>query len=135
MDSFNRTHTSKSVIATDRLHRLLSNVRRDVLTRFCADALDILEQHDAQTGSDLMRTLEVFAAYGEASQTARVLRTHRNTVLNRVQRIQELVGVDIRDPEQRLSLHVALRARDLLPGQLLPGQVTQATQDRERSAG
>jgi DNA-binding PucR family transcriptional regulator len=95
---------------------LLAGVRQDELERFCAEALDALEQHDAHTGGALVRTLEVFAACGATSQTARVLRTHRNTVLHRVQRIQELVGADIRDPEQRLALHVALRARDLLQG-------------------
>lgn len=97
-----------------RLRRLLSGVSTVELERFCAEALHALEQHDAETGGALVRTLEVFAACGEMSQTARVLQTHRNTVLYRVQRIQELVGADIRDPEQRLALHVALRARDVL---------------------
>ncbi len=115
------------------LRRLLAGVSHDELERFCVEALDALEQHDADTGSALVRTLEVFAACGETSQTARVLRTHRNTVLYRVQRIQELVGADIRDPEQRLALHVALRARDVLQG-TGPG-VGQLAQDPPRSSG
>jgi PucR family transcriptional regulator, purine catabolism regulatory protein len=108
------TAARRSAESAGHLRRLLAEVDPNTLARFCADALDTLEQHDAETGGALVRTLEVFAACGETSKTARALCTHRNTVLYRVQRIQELVGADIRDPEQRLAFHVALRAREVL---------------------
>nr|WP_275889389.1 helix-turn-helix domain-containing protein [Nakamurella flavida] len=42
--------------------------------------------------------------------TAQALGVHRNTVTGRVQRIQEILGVDMHDPGVRLALHLACRA-------------------------
>lgn len=42
--------------------------------------------------------------------TAEALGVHRNTVTSRVQRIQEILGVDMHDPGVRLALHLACRA-------------------------
>ncbi|MGH3705720.1 MAG: helix-turn-helix domain-containing protein [Agromyces sp.] len=42
--------------------------------------------------------------------TAAALGLHRNTVSTRIQRAQELLGVDMTDPEARLALHLACRA-------------------------
>lgn len=42
--------------------------------------------------------------------TAEALGVHRNTVTGRVQRIQEILGVDMHDPGVRLALHLACRA-------------------------
>lgn len=41
--------------------------------------------------------------------TAQRLGLHRNTVATRIQRIQTLLGADLRDPETRLALHLATR--------------------------
>jgi DNA-binding PucR family transcriptional regulator len=35
---------------------------------------------------------------------------HRNTVADRIDRVQRLLGVDLGDPETRLALHLATRA-------------------------
>jgi DNA-binding PucR family transcriptional regulator len=40
---------------------------------------------------------------------ASALGVHRNTVTYRVRRIEELAGWDLRDPELRLALAVAVR--------------------------
>lgn len=40
---------------------------------------------------------------------ARELFTHYNTVLYRLDRIREVAGVDLDDPEQRLNLQIALK--------------------------
>ena len=42
--------------------------------------------------------------------TAEALGVHRNTVTGRIQRIQEILGVDMHDPGVRLALHLACRA-------------------------
>lgn len=42
--------------------------------------------------------------------TAEALGVHRNTVTGRIQRIQEMLGVDMHDPGVRLALHLACRA-------------------------
>jgi len=45
--------------------------------------------------------------------TAAVLGVHRNTVAQRVARIERLLGVSLSDPEQRLALQLACRAVQL----------------------
>jgi len=40
-----------------------------------------------------------------------VLGVHRNTVSDRIARVERLLGVDLSDPETRLALHLATRAR------------------------
>ncbi len=58
----------------------------------------------------LLRTLEAFLdAAGSASLTAADLGIHRNTVTNRIGRIQAVLGADLGDPEVRLSLQLACR--------------------------
>ncbi|GAB3488188.1 PucR family transcriptional regulator [Flexivirga lutea] len=58
---------------------------------------------------------ELLAAYLDAEssvrRTAEALGLHRNTITGRVQRIQELLGVDLDDPEARLALQLACRTQ------------------------
>jgi len=61
-------------------------------------------------GHDLLVTLAAYLDHESGiAATAAALGLHRNTVSTRVQRIQELLGVDMDDPEVRLALHLACR--------------------------
>lgn len=61
-------------------------------------------------GSELLSTLSVYLDHESGiAATAAALGLHRNTVSTRIQRIQELLGVDMDDPEVRLALHLACR--------------------------
>lgn len=74
-----------------------------------------LEQHDAKTGGELLKTVDaLFLCHGNLSRTAEQLSLHRNSLLYRLQRIGEISGLDLDDPETRLSLQVALKVRQLL---------------------
>ncbi|MGH2379399.1 MAG: PucR family transcriptional regulator [Candidatus Limnocylindria bacterium] len=76
------------------------------LGAFCARALGPLadEKH-----SDLRRTLEEYIrSHGSQSSVSRSLYLHRNTVRQRLRRIEELTGADLDDPEERLMLQLAL---------------------------
>lgn len=63
---------------------------------------------------DGMHLVETLGAYLDAESgiaaTAAALEIHRNTVAQRVRRIEELLGADLRDPQTRLALHLACRA-------------------------
>ncbi|WP_449282563.1 PucR family transcriptional regulator [Leucobacter sp.] len=60
---------------------------------------------------ELLDTLAAYLDHESGIQaTAAALGLHRNTVALRVQRAQELVGVDLASPETRLALHLACRA-------------------------
>ena len=60
---------------------------------------------------DLLRTLSVYLDQESSLvATAASLNLHRNTVAVRIRRVQELLGVDLTDPETRLAMHLACRA-------------------------
>lgn len=62
-------------------------------------------------GGELLTTLSAYLDHESAvAPTAAALGLHRNTVATRIQRAQELLGVDMSDPEVRLALHLACRA-------------------------
>ncbi len=68
-----------------------------------------LEDYDRERGSDLARTLAVYFDAGEnASEAAERLFLHRNSLLYRLERIQNLTGLDLKDPEVRLALRLGL---------------------------
>jgi purine catabolism regulator len=73
-----------------------------------------LAAHDQRTEGDLVRTLEAYLDSGGAlAKAAGILTVHRNTLLYRISRIEEIADVDLRNVEQRLNLHVALKAHHL----------------------
>jgi PucR family transcriptional regulator, purine catabolism regulatory protein len=75
------------------------------------DVIEKLARHDERTNGDLVRTLEAYLAYGGAlAEAAGALTVHRNTLLYRLGRIEEIAGVDLRNVDQRINLHVALKA-------------------------
>lgn len=70
-----------------------------------------LVNYDRERGSGLVRTLTVYFETGaNASKTSDRLFLHRNSLLYRLERIQELTGLDLRDHESRLTLQLGLLA-------------------------
>ena len=69
-----------------------------------------LRDYDEQHHGDLLRTLEVYLDSGNAlAEASSALNVHRNTLLYRLRRIEELTGLDLRSPLDRLNLHVAVK--------------------------
>ncbi len=86
---------------------------KDILRTF-ADAaavhpaLHTLKQIDRQTKSELYRTLYVYLSENaNVSQTARLLHLHRNTLTYRLNKIQELTGVDLKDRKTQEHLYLS----------------------------
>src|SRR5205807_10135103 len=88
------------------------------LRAFQRDVLGPLEASDAARRSEFVRTLDAFLrAGGNHMRAARDLNVHRNTLIYRLERIQELLGgVNLEDPEARLNLQLALKIRAALGG-------------------
>ncbi|MCC7447013.1 MAG: helix-turn-helix domain-containing protein [Anaerolineae bacterium] len=64
---------------------------------------------------EFITTLETFfAEHGNLSQTASKLHVHRNTLLYRMERIEQIGNFDLENPETRLAVHLALKIRRLL---------------------
>ena len=85
------------------------------LNDFYQETLGPLLAHDARNNdSTLIETLEgFFRCNGNLSETARTMHLHRNSLLYRLDRIQEILGHSLEDSELRLSLQIALKIHHL----------------------
>jgi hypothetical protein len=94
--------------------RLLYHLRESrELRAFVSQALGGLEQRDHR--GTLKKTLRAFLESGGSQVDAsNRLGIHRNTLAYRLRRIGELVGRDVADPGTWLTLHLALRASEIL---------------------
>jgi GAF domain-containing protein len=76
------------------------------------DALDAVVRYDLDNGTDLAQTLDALLANGgSVARTSSELFIHRNTLRQRIQRIEELIG---RSPEQFEDLIIAGMAARLV---------------------
>lgn len=106
-------------VSTLELQRLLWARRDDAdLSAFVERVAGPLLEHDRQRSRALLPTLEALLDHrGHKAQTARALHLNRQALYYRLARIEELLGVDLGDPQQTLALHVALKARRILEGE------------------
>ncbi|MCE5259551.1 MAG: helix-turn-helix domain-containing protein [Chloroflexi bacterium] len=93
------------------LYRLLARLRgNDEMHRFYQETLGALADYDKRHNAELVHTLAVFFEQNaNASQAARALYIHRNTLNYRLQRICEITGLNLEDPEARLAFQIALK--------------------------
>jgi PucR family transcriptional regulator, purine catabolism regulatory protein len=98
------------------LYRLLYALQgHPELREFFDDQVRALLDYDRRTGAGLMRTLDAFfRCHGSPTEMAALLHLHRNTVLYRLRRIEEIGRLRLDDPETRLNLHLCLRVREVL---------------------
>jgi len=87
------------------------------LNDFYQETLGPLLDADHRSNGTLIETLEgFFRCNGNLSETARTLHLHRNSLLYRLGRIEEILGRSLEDPELRLSLQIALKIHRLHKG-------------------
>lgn len=85
------------------------------LAAFRQEMLGALIEYDRAQHTNLVETLAAYFAHkGNLTQTAEALFIHRNTLLYRMERIREISGLDLDNPETRLGVELALRAHRLL---------------------
>ncbi len=98
--------------------RLLLEVRDPkVLQRFVEESLGAVLAYEERHRTPLTATLEALSNQGwNQRAAARALGIHINSLAYRVQRAEGLLGVSLDDPEARVVLGVALRARGLMAG-------------------
>jgi sugar diacid utilization regulator/GAF domain-containing protein len=96
--------------------RLLLEVQSpDALRRFVDELLGTLLQYAQSRDTPLLETLEALsAARWVRRAAARNLGIHINSMSYRVERIQSLTGLQLDDPETRVAISIALRARTML---------------------
>jgi sugar diacid utilization regulator len=107
-------HFARPVTVFDDLgfYRVLSSVGDfNELERFMRSMLGSLLDYDALRSSELVKTLSRFLdCGGNYDTTTRALFIGRSTLKYRLQRIRDLSGHDLNDPDTRLNLHLATRA-------------------------
>ena len=98
------------------LYRLLANMADLSLVEvFVHDWLGSLIDYDEQRGADLVATLTSYLEYGgNYEATAQALAVHRNTLKYRLQRIREISGRELGDPDTSFNLQLATRAWHVL---------------------
>ncbi len=96
--------------------RLLLEVQSpDALRRFVEELLGPLLEYANSRDTPLLETLDALsAARWVRRAAARQLGIHINSMSYRVERIQNLTGLQLDDPETRVAISIALRARAML---------------------
>ncbi len=108
-----RLKLSNRIVDFDSLgvFRLLAELENiPAVQRFTDQVIGPLAEYDRDHRGSLIQTLDAyFAHHANISQTAESLFVHRNTLLYRLDRIQELTQHDLNQSDMRLALHLALR--------------------------
>lgn len=85
------------------------------LLAYVEEKLEPLTQYDREHGTDLVDTLAAHIRCNlEVRATGARLRIHPNTVRQRLRRIEELTGADLRHPDSVLELNTVLTIREVV---------------------
>lgn len=100
----------------------LDDVGHDLLLRRAADlasvrdryslAIETIAEYDRVKGGSLIETLSVFLDLRSRNEAARILFVHRNTLGQRLSRIESLTGLDLSDSGVWFPLQLALKIHD-----------------------
>jgi hypothetical protein len=92
------------------LSYMASKLTEELDGRFlCAPEILLLGEYDKTHGSELLPTLKVYLRNNmNAVKTAKELFIHRSTMVYRLERIEELTGIDYKDPYKILHLLISL---------------------------
>jgi sugar diacid utilization regulator len=94
---------------------LFSEAGRDQIEGFVAETLGPVQAYDAGRNAQLGRTLAAyFDTGGQTGRVAEALFIHVNTLYQRLERLDRLLGEDWRYGERSLQVHLAVRLDGLL---------------------
>ena len=112
MDVGERLQLGRQIVEFNSLgvYQLLCELENiPVVEHFSTQIIAPLATYDEEHRGSLVQTLEAyFNHHGNISRTAESLFVHRNTLLYRMDRIQELTGQDLNNANMRLALHLSL---------------------------
>ncbi|MCD8196790.1 MAG: helix-turn-helix domain-containing protein [Lachnospiraceae bacterium] len=76
----------------------------------CSDAVIRLLRHDTEKQTDYIHTLKCYLENGcQQTAAADALFIHRSTLVYRLNKICQISGIDLDDPEKRLYLQISIR--------------------------
>ena len=81
---------------------------------FYSTGLKNLFRHDEHSPVSYFETLKVFLEENmNYTSTAEVLYIHRSTLVDRINRIERELGIDLKDYNERLHLQIIMKALEL----------------------
>lgn len=84
------------------------------LSAFLRDTIGAVRQYDADRNADLLGTLRAFVRHNASpTRTARALNFHTNTILQRLDRLDHVLGAGWRDDERMFRIGIAVRLDEL----------------------
>lgn len=94
---------------------LLAIADRDILDDYYRDSIGPLVEYDRVNGTELTETLRTYFQFsGSVKETAERLFVHRNTVSYQLNKIEDILGVNLSDFRTREFLSVGLQVREIL---------------------
>ncbi|MGV8984136.1 PucR family transcriptional regulator [Clostridium sp.] len=85
------------------------------LIEFCSHTIKPLIEYDKENNSELVKTLKTyFECDGNKKKTSKKMYMHYNTIIYRLQKINDITGLDLENWENRLNLEIALKAMNLI---------------------
>ena len=93
------------------LDYILDNACDDIQPKYvCLNGLSVLQKYDEKNETELFKTLKVYLMNERnAVHTAKELFIHRSTLFYRLDRIKELINVDLNDANTRLYINISYR--------------------------
>jgi len=84
------------------------------LSAFLRDTIGAVRDYDGERGADLLGTLRAFMRNNASpTRTARALNFHTNTILQRLDRLDHVLGASWREDERMFRLGIAVRLDEL----------------------
>ncbi|KAB3530526.1 PucR family transcriptional regulator [Alkaliphilus serpentinus] len=94
---------------------LCQDVLKEELEKFYSVTLEPLVEYDRKKSTELVKTLEsYYFNNGNLKKLSDDLYTHYNTTLYRLQRIQDITGMQLDNHKDRLNLEIALKIKRIL---------------------
>jgi PucR family transcriptional regulator, purine catabolism regulatory protein len=100
---------------TKDIMELLRQIPLEDLKNYYSFALSGFNQTKTEEEQSLLDTLSVYLeTHCQISETAKRLFVHRNTVVYRIEKCEEMLGKSLKDSETTLQIRLALRIKSLL---------------------
>lgn len=85
------------------------------LEEFCSSTIKPLIEYDRNNNSELVKTLKYYFQFnGNMKRMAEEMHMHYNTIIYRLQKIKDVIGLDIEVSDNRLNLEIAIKIMDLI---------------------
>jgi PucR family transcriptional regulator, purine catabolism regulatory protein len=117
VENLSKTNKSNIIHYDDLgLYRIFSfDGLQNELAEFCSATIKPLVEYDRVNNSELVKTLQNYFQYnGNMKKMSENMHMHYNTIIYRLQKLKDVIGVDIEDSENRLNLEIALKIMDLI---------------------